>query len=828
MTQELIDSSADTYVWAPGRLVDRLRRSSGLIVVQAPHGFGQSSLVSAWLDASRAAGRLAVRIAPPAPTITADAHWAQVTAALADADGPVDIAIERVDLHRDPIVERRILDLVDGSPAVHVVATVIGQSLFDDPLTIGPYDDTLRADDLLYTQDDLQEMFRSAGLDRSDADLSALQHRSGGHPGLCTAVLERTKSERPLTGEDLERVFADAVTSHVHDDILAAVNAEEREFLVRAATAHVLTVDLAQHLGGGPDSPRYLRDLESAGILDHRGTADGDTWRLPPAVRTELIAVQSAEGLEPAARSALLALHHRDRGEHAAALRCAVDAEDWELAVDVFDQHGAALASSHTDLLRDVLLILPEAIMDDRPGIRLLRAVVIQLEGGNPDPGPTNSHDAADLLDLTAALDPRAALIVLGLRVLLRRLAGNYETAAEQTRLLDVGVRRLLDVDTDAATDFLPFLRMQFGLTYQLAGDFAGSTVQLRLAHRLGTARRMHFVSRNAAGNSALNWAFAGEAQRAYDWLREENQIPPADDWTESLVRIGGAVARALTAIDTLDFDTAGRAVDSLRELPEVVELWPFVTFARCRYAIATGTPALGVAALTEFAEARSRARGTFVQTLLDAIEVEVRLALGDVARARALTDSLSCTTPWAVVAVARTHLLAGDHQSAIITCRKYDWLGMPYARSHLEALVIESAAASRLGRDRDALRTWTHACDIADRTGIRSAFATIERTAVVSLSGRAARPSATVAEFLATPVPEHYPAALEFPQLTEREMAVLNGVMRGLTAGQIAALMFLSTSTIKTHKRTLYRKLAAHTRAEAIDRARTFGFLDT
>ncbi len=80
---------------------------------------------------------------------------------------------------------------------------------------------------------------------------------------------------------------------------------------------------------------------------------------------------------------------------------------------------------------------------------------------------------------------------------------------------------------------------------------------------------------------------------------------------------------------------------------------------------------------------------------------------------------------------------------------------------------------------------------------------------------------------FLEAPSREHYPSTLAFPQLTDREATVLEGVVQGLTVGQIASRMFLSTSTVKTHKRTLYRKLTAHSRTEAIDRARSLGFLD-
>jgi len=61
---------------------------------------------------------------------------------------------------------------------------------------------------------------------------------------------------------------------------------------------------------------------------------------------------------------------------------------------------------------------------------------------------------------------------------------------------------------------------------------------------------------------------------------------------------------------------------------------------------------------------------------------------------------------------------------------------------------------------------------------------------------------------------------------LTEREEAVLRLLRGTLSLREIGKELFLSTNTIKTHTRAIYRKLGATTRAEAVERAYEAGLL--
>jgi len=64
-------------------------------------------------------------------------------------------------------------------------------------------------------------------------------------------------------------------------------------------------------------------------------------------------------------------------------------------------------------------------------------------------------------------------------------------------------------------------------------------------------------------------------------------------------------------------------------------------------------------------------------------------------------------------------------------------------------------------------------------------------------------------------------------PLLSPREREVLDLVAAGSTNREIAERLFLSPHTVKEHTSSLYRKLGARNRAEAVQRAQRLGLLE-
>ncbi|RIJ62082.1 LuxR family transcriptional regulator [Clavibacter lycopersici] len=66
--------------------------------------------------------------------------------------------------------------------------------------------------------------------------------------------------------------------------------------------------------------------------------------------------------------------------------------------------------------------------------------------------------------------------------------------------------------------------------------------------------------------------------------------------------------------------------------------------------------------------------------------------------------------------------------------------------------------------------------------------------------------------------------APVRVAPLTERERVIVACLADGLTVAQIAGRLFISPNTVKSHVRSVYRKLDATSRAEAVERARALG----
>ncbi len=75
------------------------------------------------------------------------------------------------------------------------------------------------------------------------------------------------------------------------------------------------------------------------------------------------------------------------------------------------------------------------------------------------------------------------------------------------------------------------------------------------------------------------------------------------------------------------------------------------------------------------------------------------------------------------------------------------------------------------------------------------------------------------------SPDPDHTGPIIVEP-LSDREREVLRHLSAMLSTAEIGAEMYISVNTVKTHLRSIYRKLSAARRGEAVRRARELNLI--
>lgn len=132
----------------------------------------------------------------------------------------------------------------------------------------------------------------------------------------------------------------------------------------------------------------------------------------------------------------------------------------------------------------------------------------------------------------------------------------------------------------------------------------------------------------------------------------------------------------------------------------------------------------------------------------------------------------------------------------------------------------LEAGATGYLLKDASAARIADAVCEVnAGGSPISPSIARRVLARFRAAPGPASAPSATAA-----PAPAAAPA--EPSPLSERETELLRLVAKGFSFESVAEVLGISPHTVVTHVKNIYRKLAVHSRGEAVHEARQMGLL--
>jgi LuxR family transcriptional regulator, maltose regulon positive regulatory protein len=198
----------------------------------------------------------------------------------------------------------------------------------------------------------------------------------------------------------------------------------------------------------------------------------------------------------------------------------------------------------------------------------------------------------------------------------------------------------------------------------------------------------------------------------------------------------------------------------------------------------------------------------------------------GDGAAAAELLERMGrATTAEGMIGAARVHLLLGDIGAA--TAVRASTHPAAHVRGRVNIAVLDALLATETGDEDRAMDHIEDALAAAAPWMLRRPFLAEGDLLRPLLERRTERGSAVpgfalelVDRMSSGSADAELRRALVDP-LTERERTVLRYLASALSNSEIAAELYVSLSTVKTHERALYRKLGAGGRREAVRRAR-------
>jgi ATP/maltotriose-dependent transcriptional regulator MalT len=391
----------------------------------------------------------------------------------------------------------------------------------------------------------------------------------------------------------------------------------------------------------------------------------------------------------------------------------------------------------------------------------------------------------------------------------------------------------------------LPLLLSELGITQSWLGDLAEAQVNLTTTISLCSTRDLTALALRAMTHLAFTHYMQGReractevAQEALDRLTED--LPWRHyAWTRATVALqlgslcdlpwkttesvasGGEMVHAADLVTRFwlrmrdarlalmsgSVSSSERTLETLIDLPPLPDhLHSVVLLERAFLASLSCDHALLQDVADELAVLGAVGEAALTRGLRDDLLGDRRSAVDQfAAAAHDVTFSQPATRALALTCEAQLRDALGDHEEALDRLR-------------------EAALATEVRRNAVPFLGWSH-----QGTPMASLLAALDRIGstpwVTELSRSAAgRPDITSAYAPTTATPRERQATLESvvrPALSPREREVLNELARGSTYADIAAQLFVSENTIKTHVSSLYGKLSVGRRSEALAVAR-------
>ena len=677
----------------------------------------------------------------------------------------------------------------------------------------------LRDSDLYLSLAESRALLENFGVQLTHGELALLHQRSEGWTAaLQMAALTLRTSEDPALVAGALDVRGPALAEYFISEVIEQQPPEVAAFMLETSVLDELTAEACAAVTGRQDAAALLRGIEAANLFLVALDDDRRSYRYHHLVHQMLRAE----------------LHAADpEREHALQLRAAewlVSAGDMRAATRSFlaaGQADRALALLQdrvvTEFLRDPALPPPldlsmvdPALLAQAPDRLLALATDLLLSGET-----TRGGQYVDLLEhAQPPIEPesRLAARVTAIRSVRHAQTGQLDEAvAEALAARAIQERTLLSDEWIAGTLSTVLLR-----AYTRLEDY--EAVEHEAAAALAAPELTEPVKLvQVPGAQALAWFESGQLAQAADAARAAEAEARRLGFSQHFFAMDHLRALAGLALEQRDLDTAEQLTEQVLTISE--HRRPSFEFLalldRARIWAARGQVRDALATIETARPVLARTASVLLMQA-DELEALLRLSLGDLRSPAELAAGLPATRRGLLV--ARVALASGDHHAALEHLDPRA-LGVLTPRAALVRQLLLAAAAIERG-DPAAAAVIGSVLQTARHGGFRNTVVTtapqvtrylvehsvltqpdrfMEQIISAALQVRATQPDAPSSS-----------GPLTAP-LTSAELRILN-LLPTSTYTQIAAALYISRNTVKTHLRSIYQKLGVSSRSEAIE----------
>ena len=781
---------------------------------------------------------------PPVSSATArgtvdHVFLARLASVLAAQDPPVVLVLD--DLHL--LTDRNTLDglayvLRNATPGLHLVVS----SRMDPLLPLHRYRLTgelaeIRADDLAFSLPEAAELMAQHGLTLPAGVLERIVTRTEGWAaGIRLAAISLDGHPDP---EQFAKEFDaedSAVTGYLVDEVLNAQPTAIRDFLLRTSILNRVSADIARELNDDEPATDVLPLLAQANAFVR---PVGDGWYRYHSLFTAVLRLKLRRE-HPGQASELnrrAALWYQRRGLLTEAVRHAADSGDWPFAARIaLDELaiGQLMEPRGTRPLAETFRRMPEEVTWTAPQ-PLLVAAAIELSGADGAPSAAALDAAESFLEqLPAGDEIPARLAAAQVRLAVSRRIGDLDAAKAATARAGALLEQIPGGHVARHPEIHAQVLSGRGAVELWSGDLDAAAATFSSAIAAASGPEGRYELGDCLAYHALVDALRGRLSRAGELA---DQAVGAAESSDGLGEFTSPVAAVALACVHLERNELRQAHSELRLADGALRIAPdkLIGAIACLVAARCHLAEGGIKAGADMVD-RARLGWSppgWLEHKLTLVQSRIYAAAGDI---RSAVDAAERAEPQsaldAAVTLAQAWLAGGDRQAAgraLATTLARP--GEPLKQVSLEGWLVNSRLSYADGDGVRGRRSLEYALRLGKPERLRLAFAS-ERTWIHPVLRRDPELARAYQDLLEpgpaivsrlpvrrSDVSQAAPVIVE--QLSQRESEVLRHLSGMLSTAEIATEMYISVNTVKTHLRSIYRKLSAAHRGEAVRRAR-------